>query len=1328
MVFFSFIIKLLGYLDIVQQILPLYINKISENVTSDMPPSIPKSEQSMIQLPMIAAVMYSDKNLEIVRLMASKLSKPFISPFIKSDSAQHFTDNIGFLETSIFYNKPHVTEELLKIPEYHEYAHNNIEKLVNYGLKAGSYKIIKKLAQFNGYEFKISHLHSALEHCNNEDCKDILYSLLSKHPSTEILDFKDERGNTILHLLASYGRKQFLFDLIDSGVFDFRNSAPHRARLLAKNADRLCPYAIAIQNELLDISNALFVNLDSIDELSDEEFNIISSALPTTKALTEFLDEKKYPIEAKLWAILIPNRSAILNLLEKTSKVILYNKRIPMKNPHVKEVIKKESVLQFLINSIKEGKIGEIIKFLIFRKDLLQACKLLSDSFMVKANLFMALAQNSTLLPLAYVLAELGLAPNTNAELFEFFNKNKIKDDNTILFMMQILEIFKYNSEESFQNLENAKPGSLFIEPYTFFVGKKEMKIGSQVFTLEEFACLIQHKKQAPKTFGLDLSNIGHDLFVTQHYRSFMAILLYTYQYDQTTFDKIMKERYVEQLVDWVLSEHPEDLVILHQIMPSKLSITLNPKSLDFYLTEDKETNFRLIDTKNSMPALLYYALFAAQKSVNVENSNSVNDTIRQIMKYVLFNMMKIYGENRAFCIKDNADTEEKKEENHMENINYVIEINQTKRALLNLVDLIKRLYELMNSESKLSHALTKVPANSFKLLISENELAEILSEMLNPTGLIFHTGSGFMTVSVDSKEILETSKVLATGLKKPLLEALCLLFTDQYILGIIEHKDQTEKYTYDIHVKFGKESGMVPVKCDIKSFEKTKFSAEHIKNSTFLNTKMRIYKKPIECYKAVIDLTLSQTQSKLVQIPTEFEKINDDLNREFMLRIFDLLPPMKIEVKDLPIIQLSLDNESVRKHCDELEKMFYVDISMKLRELCKNEINGLLEKLRYSIKECEFITVPTFINELNIPNMPENIKSILTGKISKSSVINICLQLTNETEKKSIKENPIEIQMIESLHRCLGKIARIENAKLCLMLPKDLSMQTPENYLAHEMHPEFYGYRILLSEARAIRKITSMNRQPPPYIRIDMENFIKNIALPISKAAAATKNLRYTHPLLVIEEFFNFSFIFPTIMKKIINQMNEMKQKFGRDISSIVLSFEEGKKESKLLFKEFPLIDQIIRITDCEIKGYSHVCEIKFQVDNFYNTKGLVDILPDGDVGSLVANMTKEPDKREFSEYINYMTHEVKILESLFTEAELFEKLLERKPEHIEKLSQIVSNILGKKANAQIDWKSLYELLKSDARPKESFENLNAYYSNVFFSYIKKRKWNYME
>jgi hypothetical protein len=250
-----------------------------------------------IEYPIFTA--FTNKNIDpvVITILRDMLPKPYT--FNMSKRFYKYFKGIkafGLMELAVFYGRLSVVKNLLENSEYHSYAKSNAALFADKSLRAGNLKMAKIFLELKGSCLNCEHLPLVLAYLNDEECKEAIKEVQSR----DMLDYKDEEGNNILHLIALYGRKEIMLLLAELNIFDFTSKKQYRNKLLEKNNLKVCPFVLAIMFNNLEIANALFILPDTIDNFTKEEIKYMDRKVKPIKAWTEFNDEKVYPSEAKI--------------------------------------------------------------------------------------------------------------------------------------------------------------------------------------------------------------------------------------------------------------------------------------------------------------------------------------------------------------------------------------------------------------------------------------------------------------------------------------------------------------------------------------------------------------------------------------------------------------------------------------------------------------------------------------------------------------------------------------------------------------------------------------------------------------------------------------------------------------------------------------------------------------------------------------------------------------------------------------------------------------------------------------------------------------------
>lgn len=1176
--------------EFVQRLLPLYVKTLDKPVESKVDPL-------NLKCPQFVAAKKAEKSkasMEIFLTMVAGLPMPYIFPVEECDQAiLHSWGKMTLLEYGIFFGLTRTVNELLKFEGYLCYAKERAEPLAEKALAYGNFDLAKRFLELAGTEMKPRHLLMTLKGCGSAECLEVLAQVSVKVSAEEILACTDKDGNTVLHLVAMLGRRDFLFALQEAKVFDFSHPSP--SALVRKNALRCCPFVVAIQNDNIDIANALYVRSKGMDELSDDEFNVITAPTNPTKALSQLRDPKRYPQEAKLWSALYPQREQIIRMFDRLAELAFYERVEPKKritareqHKHVHTIEKKEEYetpLKYVEELVKKGNVGQLLSLIVFRKDVFRTVAMMDPVFKPKVGLYAALMKTRSMAPLAGLFVSLGFAPTTKDEIEELFAKPELLDERTILLMLQILSIIPLSSSQS---AGKAPADSLFAAPHDFFFGKHFILGTRTEFAPSELLCLLgppeEDASHHQNPYGLDLAALALRFFHAMHFRAFMTLFLYAHKHEPAVFAKVVSQLGTNDVCAMFFHEHPECLSLAVTMIPERFEMRYDRVTGSFKDTEGTEIG--LSTQRNSATALIYLATNFADRLIKIAGEDTATEKIKQILSYVTYDQLGVYGNARSA----------KKSESKCR----VVELNSARRGLRIWTEVVQRLREISQGDIKLNSVASFSPPHP---LISESDLARTVAELLDPTGIVFHTGNGFMTVRVDVQELLQS--VLSSD--SPVSEV-SRMFTDKFALAVDEIRDAAEKYIISIKVQFVRQPKEPMLRHKLSAITEQEVPKEFLDGCTVAGGKHRLYHGAFQAHRVEVELIANPVGDSTAT--GDVEKLNAAIYTEIALGLVAKLSPIEMKADDHQLQQVyTIDVESVHKHIGTLEAMFSTDVSSRLDTLVRNEVGTLFNQLQLCEKEySKLLAVPPLLQDPALA-IPAAAKHVLTLFPHRNNAGVFTVSLKSADELKELKEHPSpEKAVVDSMRFCADPTHHLDGAcKLSLELPTDMSMQSPERWLLPETHAEFLGLKVFAAEARAVMRLISLTRSVQPYIRIDMEKLLREVAIPISrevsKLSQTQTNNRYSHPLLVVEEFCDFSALFPAVIKRLVTQLCETGAKFGRETAVLLVSFAEGKKGLPEVPSEgLPLVDRLIRFTDCELRSEGpegNVCTVTLMYEN---------------------------------------------------------------------------------------------------------------------------------
>ena len=1164
------------------------------------------NEKLDVNSPCVAAIKVADHNLEIFRLVVAGLPLPYVfTTEYDQQCALQAQGKTTFMEVATFYNKVAAVDELLKISQYRDYARDKAGLLAEKSFSAGNTELAKRFLEMGGIRISPEHLHLALQHCSSGDCEQVLTQVLAQTSPGEVLEYVDNNGNNVLHLVAMLGRRDFLFVLAKTEVFNFLHPTPaHRAALNKQNVDHCRPFVVAIQTDNIDLANALYVRAEKLSELSDEEFNVITTLAAPTQALSQLRDEIRYPQEAKLWNVLFPQKAKILKLLDRLGDLAFYEQKEPKRVFSQKHKdTEDKAFIGCIAKMIKKGKIGQLLPLMLFRKDMFHTAALMEPTFKARVSVYSALMNNLPLQPLALLFVRMGFRPETGEEIAELFNKPELVKESSLLFMLEALSVIKSSSGQSLSALAAAPSDSPFLSPYNFFIGdNKPVGLGAgSKLSIEEFYCLVPSPEERPAAVcDIDLAKLGLDFFNGLQFRAFITIFLYAHQYEPGIFAKLEASLDANSVFDMFFHEHPACIPLILALIPKKLSVSFDPSTGKFMREPDVEISFS--KDKNTAAGLLYLALYSSEGLFNVAGANTSLEKVRYLLSYVLFNQLGIYGAAKAATETKGG--------------RLAAELNEAKRALDIWIEVVKKMHEIAGGDEKLdSVAKIQVPS---KMRVSEAELSEMVAKLLDPSEVLFHTGNGFMTIKVDIAELFKAAKAVASiKREKSLVELVSLLLSEKFVLAVEEIKDLTEKYVVEVTVKFTRETSQPAFQYRLEPIADVRVPKEYTDSCIVAYSTQKIYRSPFSAHKVGIELTVNVSPDQFGKSPQEaLSKLNSSIYTEVTLALIKNSPPLKTETATNQVY--TIDYDSVKRHIPELETLFFTDVSSRLRSLCTQEVETLVKYLNECSHDRGSIAVPETISDLHISEpLKAKLKADLHG--NKMDVLRVCVRTEEEWQALA---KPPNAGLLDSMRIYTDPDLTFPSGELTLLLPRDPSMQNPERWLVAESHPQFEAFKVFAAEARMMRRIESLGRGTAKgFIRMDMEEFVRQVALPLSQAVRKLgiepeRCQHYTDAVQIVEEFCDFSSLLPALVKRLMTQFNDIYAANPPVTLNLLLTFAEGKRKSELPTENLPVSDKLIHFVDCELKYEDTVCTLTLLYENTWNGPDLAKLLvPEGNL-----------------------------------------------------------------------------------------------------------------
>jgi len=1156
--------------------------------------------------------------------------------------------SFGLIECAIWYNRPLVLQALLKISHYKEYAHTNASDLGVCALSVGSLEMAKVLLKSKG--FKIEHLHLALEYCNNNDCKELLSLLLKNYTPKNILDYKNEEENTILHLVALYGRKRFLLDLAKLNVFDFSNG--EKERLLQKNNDGYCPFVIAVQMNHLDISSALFVLPQNIMEIHNPEIEVLESSKDLIKTLTQFMDPKAYPIEAELWNKIFPKKSEILNLIAKF-RLLDGPLQTSSKNEDAKSN-NKDNLLLPLIEYMKEGNVMLTLSFILFRRDALYIAALLPSPEKLKANVLDIFKNNMYTMPFTYIFSRIGLCPNNGDELVKsnFLRDISDFDEKYALFCIQHFNIIANNTAKDRANIQQ-NSGNLLAAPYNYFTGNRELKINDKVdFTHEEVNLLVPIQNKVKKQYyNLDLASLALEFAEKGYYNCFLTIAIYGNKYNTQICENIRKKINIEELFIMISQKYNKELPVFMELLQVKLKYDITEKHIKV-----ADTTLIIPCSHDSMVSLLYLAITG--------KLGSGDNIIKSVLSVIVVDMLKIYYYGGNGPVGDN--------------VKKIISLNEAKRLFNTFYEIIVKAFKQVNRKTKLMEFVKVSPP---KVVIGDRRLAELILDVLTNESVIFFSPNTFIMLRFNKENLLHLAGAISKASNCSLAESVALLFTEKHLLGINEIKNSRDKYLLYINISLFDNSSKPLLDYKVNSVTKEDFNIwSSIDNSPFVADIDEKYRVDIELY-------INIDHTKLKSTKQAYTQLNNEIYRTIIISTLDY---KNITLKDPKgnFHRLLLDKKSVSENLEELEECYPVNTLDCLESICVDKLEQLLHKITFYYNDIE-ILVPQSKESKETERMrfPGTVEEFAEEVLKIRTIDTYKIVIVKEAIWNNTKP-PLD-ELILNVSKKYRNTDNELELKFIIPSEKGKEQQTIGR-LTEELYPEYLLGRILKGEVSLIKQLMNLFEESKPDIRFDIKSFLDQIVIPISK----TTNTRYSNPLNFLEDIFTYSnSLFATSTELMVHIYNIMK-KFKRNISSIFIQCERREGTAvNTATKDCPLVDKLISLVDCRIKANGSICIITF---------------------IYMRSSDKSTLKPANTQVNRPLIHRMKVLEALITESELLSEYLHRKDINLKVLSKSLSNIFGKSIKTTINWNSLYSYLDKAIKDKSKFEKLIDYYDYV--------------
>lgn len=1198
--------------------------------------------------------------------------------------------SFGLIECSIWYRRPLVLQELLKVPHCAEYARTNAGNLALCALKAGSLKMARTLMEDK--DLTLYHLHFALEYCNNEDCKELLNSLLSKHELQHILDYQDQEGNTLLHLVALYGRKRFLLDLAQLGIFDLSESE-QRHRLLRKNKSGYSPFVVAVLMNHFDISSALFVVPEGVQEIGEEEIWAIGHPWSLVKTLTQFLSPDVYPTEAELWDKILPRKKEIMKVVAKFQQLDNIGK-FPSLSEYIYKQSKKEqkqddyifapaspqNLLSHLLALMEAGKVMQTLSYILFRRDLLYVTTLLLSPAELRVNVLETFRYSVLMPPFFYVLHMIGVGPNDKDELDHVLNINEIYTEKFVLLMMEHFNIIGNNSAEDEENVKKSNE-LLFTKPYTFFMGKSPLEMrGGIKFDIDELSLLVPFKIRAQKKH-LHLSLAGWAIkFANEgHFKVFITIAAYGAKYSPRIIDRILVNINAEELILTMFKDYPQELPALIKILPSRFMFNYDIMTMKLSF---EGINIVLPNVHSSIANLLYFAIVYSGKLLLENNDASPVTIIKSVLHSIVHDMLKLFRAMFEVQMQDN--------------VRPGITFNDAKRSFRMFYDIVADALKQVNRKTRLMEIVDAVPSQP---VITDSKLAELIIEVLNIFDTTFCSYNTFINfnLATDKSQLLDVAAAISRTKACSLSEAAALLFTEDYFFGLTEFKSVSTEYFLSVNFKFFSDPRSPPLSYSITAVYRGRSEITFLSSKKVRREKaVRIISKEDECYEVNMELMVNLDGSQLGKVGESYVRLNEDVHREIVARTLDQQKPVTVLTMNDSNVTFLLDKNSAIENMEELEQLYPIDTFNHLRNTCRLKLGHLLDKISFLYTDFKLLSPSS--RKMSKIKPPDSIKELIKEKVERKSISKYVIVVVKEEKWNKLRQ-PLITRILDAFRQ--PSPAQLE---LSFILPAHSELA---GKLAEDLHPEYLLGRVAKAEIGLVKQLLCAFEENAPFLRVDMKSFVEKIAAPIAKVGGSSK---YSNPLVVVEDVFSRSQMLLVALTEIMVHMNSIVRTFKYNITAIFVLFEkeEGIRASKEA-ETYPLVDKLANLVDCRIKGSGPMCVVTLVYADFWPAKKLSAILQAPATGN------SDSARASIVAHLQPLTHRMKVLEALITESELLAKYLYRKENDLKAFGQSLSSIFGKSIKAIIDWQSLYVYLRKAIKKKSEFKNLVEYYDYVF-------------
>lgn len=1231
-----------------------------------------------VKYPALNLVMNKEVDMDILTILRDKLPKPY--KFKAEDElVKRFRSvgELGLLELAIFYRRTEVVRCLLENSEYRSHAEKNADTLVVNSLKAGSLELARIFLGIGGSELELKHLQLALSYLSDGECKEVIITLKERSSAHEMLNYRDEEGNNILHLIALYGRTKILLYLAKVQIFDFTARQEHRNKLLEKNAYKVCPFVTAIMMSHMDIANALST---LPTDMTPEEVGYIDRNLKPIQAWTQFTNRELFPTESRVWQQLFPNADTTVDFFGKfeidsfISATHAYTRKMRVE----KDVKRKESA-EPLVRMVRNQEIANLLYLMLFRKDQLYLKALTDCKGKKEKKIFSVYSQNDHMAMFQYMLSLFGIVPRDKAELEVFFKDAKIVSDKHALFIMEIFKIMQFATVASNSNLRDAKANAMFITPFKHFTNNDFFEYNKVKFTREEINSVVPREAVIERQiYELDLSKLACQFLSRNFFKAFLTILLYASKHDSHLLAQINKQVNTQELFLVTFQEHQQSLPLLLKLLPRQFEIFYNPAEGE-YFHRSWEGPLVWFQGDRTRSALVAFALLAAGKGLVLEKSvQAQEDVVRSVIENISYKFFVSCNKKYEERWKGKVGALQKVE---------AIEMEDVKRAMKMWSGVVKEAWEIVKNEDG--------------VVLSENELLKVVAEVLNYSGVKLYYSGNSVSITFRLEDVIEIAQERSKEAKKNVVEMLCTLLGENYLIGIEENNSYSNKYSMNIKVQFINDSNKPPANYRILSIVKKPPPKQ-------LDGENKAKQKH-DTFKINLEYILNVDPKRFYAITTSLPQLNASLKHEINTVVIACTEPSKICIATAKSALLRFDIESIKQNYFVLENVLGPEVLQNLQGL----VEEIIEKSFYAEAEyCKRVEELKSREDVMDRKVAEMTKGF--AKLNVNSIKDLVLNATVMTPKQwSDKKVPMTQVVLETLERR-------DRAEWDLVFIVSPSEKQGQINLLRETFPMHVIGRLIASEAELLKRLL-LEQKNLPSIRIDTQGFLTKIAMPIAETASG----ECTNPLLLAESYFSSSWVLAREVLELVLGFETLAKDFGRKVKTAVIRFERKKgtgcpaSDGLVIDKLFVLAGCNVELREFEQEGFlERNCIVTFAyqdgwADKTLNAQQFYNKLKE----DINAHSTKS--KNSLEQHLPSVVHRVQILDAAFLNMAAVENYF-REEYKMEPLQYLLSDVFGTKFQLVFDWESFFNVIKSKVRSEDSFESLKEYYAYVRFLLIQ--------